>query len=218
MKKLKYLFLLLLLLPITVFAKTPNKEETIKVIESIENIQVDDGIIIYSAKYENDKIILNINDNGTNKQIPIICKFDDEHLEFQGGKYLVKDNIEIIESNDYAFYLYSILENKSTIPYDIDNYYNNDNVLKKVKELKANNKTYIESSNTFGLTLFKENIEYIRVSYNYYFTGDYPVMIKEEITDEFKNPETGNYTIYITIMLVIVAGLGIYTYVSPIKE
>jgi len=217
MKKLKYLVLLLLLFPITVCAKTPNKEETIKVIESIENVQVDEGIIIYSAEYDEDKIILNINDNGTNKQIPISCTFDDESLTFKGGKYLVKDDVEVIESNNYAFYLYSILENISNIPYNIDSYYNNDNVIKKVKEFKANEKTYIESSNTFGLSLSREQ-GYIRVYYNYYFTGDYPVMIKEEITDEFKNPDTGNYTIYITIMLVIVAGLAIYTYVMPVKE
>ena len=36
-------------------------------------------------------------------------------------------------------------------------------------------------------------------------------MIKEETTDEFTNPDTGNYTIIVSIILVFVLGMGIYT-------
>lgn len=218
MKKLKYLILLLLLLPITVFAKTPNKEETIKVIESIENVQVDDGIVIYNTSIEEVKIGLNLNDNGVVATKKIGYHFDDNKLSFSGGAYIYDSTtkeLSVIESNDYAFYLYSILENKSSVPYNIDNYYNNKNIEEKIKNLTEEEKVYIEDTNTFGITLKKEKIsdtkERISISYQYYFTGDYPVMVKEENTEEFKNPETGNYNIIITIMLISVIGIGIYT-------
>ena len=224
MKKLKYLILLLLLLPITVYAKTPNKEETIKVIESIENIQVDDGIIIYKASIDGIRINLNLSDNGivTNKKINF--NFDEEKLSFKGGTYVIDSitkELKEIESNDYAFYLYSILENKSSAPYDINNYYNKINIEEKIKEFKEDEKIYIDDTKTFGITLKKEKLgttEYIKVYYNYYFTGDYPVMIKEETTSEFTNPNTGNYNTIVTIVLIIVIGIGIYTYFEPNKR
>ena len=213
MKKLKYLILLLLLVPITVFAKTPNKDETIKVIENIENVQVDEGIIIYSVSVDNKNIILNINDNGvvTEKKIEYIYK--DNELVFKGGTYKIDNDIKEINNNDYAFYLYSIMENYSTVPYDIENYYNKTNIEKKIKEYKEDI-TYIDTSKTFGISLTKEVIgasDYIHINYHYYFDGDYPIILKEEETDEFKNPETGNYNIIITIMLMSVIGIGIYT-------
>ena len=224
MKKLKYLILLLLLLPITVLAKTPNKEETIKVIEAIENVQVDDGIIIYNASVEGIRINLNLSDNGINTTKKINFNSDDEKITFTGGKYIIDPatkELQVMESNDYAFYLYSILENKSSAPYDIDNYYNNKNILEKISKQTEEEKTYIDDTKTFGITLKKEklgDIESIRIYYHYYFTGDYPVMLKEEVTDEFKNPETGNYNIIITIMLISVIGIGIYTYLDVPKK
>lgn len=224
MKKLKYLILLLLLFPITVCAKTPNKDETIKVIESIENVQVDDGIIIYNVDVDNNKMILNLSDNGNTTQKEINYYFDDKGLTFKGGNFIVDKNtkeLTIKESNDYAFYLYSILENKSSVPYNIDNYYNNTNIIEKAKVLTENERVYIEDTNTFGITLKKEvvdNSEYINIYYNYYYTGDYPVMIKEEVTEELKNPETGNYSIIITVILIITIGIGIYTYFEPDKR
>lgn len=224
MKKLKYLILLLLLLPITVFAKTPNKEETIKVIESIENVQVDDGIIIYNISFENGKMILNLSDNGVSTKQILYYTFDDEKLNFKGGRYEVDPNTKELKelgTNDYAFYLYAILENKSSIPYNIDNYYNNNNIKEKLKEFKENKKVYIEDTKTFGITLEREKTdfsEYINVSYQYYFTGDYPVMIKEEITEEFTNPNTGNYSLAVTIVLIFVLGIGIYTCIDSNKR
>lgn len=218
MKKLKYLILLLLLLPITVYAKTPNKEETIKVIESIENVQVDDGIVIYNTSIEEVKIGLNLNDNGVVATKKIGYHFDDNKLSFSGGAYIYDSTtkeLSVIESNDYAFYLYSILENKSSVPYNIDNYYNNKNIEEKIINLQEDEKIYKDDSNTFGITLKRRKINdnkyQINISYQYYFTGDYPVMIKEETKEEFTNPDTGNYTIIVSIILVFVLGMGIYT-------
>lgn len=218
MKKLKYLILLLLLVPITVFAKTPNKDETIKVIESIENVQVDEGIIIYNVSIDQIRFDLNVNDNGiiTNKSINYI--FDENKLSFDGGAYMFDSTtkeLEMIESNDYSFYLYSILENKSSVPYNIDSYYNNKNIEEKILNLQEDEKVYIDDTNTFGITLKRRKISdtkyQVNISYQYYFTGDYPVMIKEETKEEFTNPETGNYTIIVSIILVFVLGMGIYT-------
>ena len=217
MKKLKYLILLLLLLPITVLAKTPNKQETIKVIKSIENIQVDDNVIIYNVEIDNNKITLNINDNGVDAKKTLNYEFKDNELVFTGGTYTVNPEtkeINKVESNDYAFYLYSILESKSSMPYDINNYYNESNIQKKIKELNEETKTYKEDTNTFAITLSKEYIgssEYINIKYHYYFDGDYPVMLKEISQEEFTNPNTGNYSIYVTIVLILVIGIGIYT-------
>lgn len=218
MKKLKYLILLLLLVPITVFAKTPNKDETIKVIENIENVQVDEGIIIYNISTDGIRFSLNINDSGVVTTKKINYNFDDNKLTFNGGAYMYDSTtkeLEIIESNDYAFYLYSILENKSSVPYNIDNYYNNKNIEEKIKNLEEDEKVYIEDTNTFGITLKRRKISdskyQVNISYQYYFTGDYPVMIKEETTENFTNPETGNYTVIVSIVLVFVLGMGIYT-------
>ena len=218
MKKLKYLILLLLLVPITVFAKTPNKDETIKVIESIENVQVDEGIVIYNVSIDDIRLSLNINDNGTITTKDINYSFNEERLSFDGGTYMydpTTNKLEVIENNDYSFYLYSILENKSSVPYNVDSYYNNKNIEEKIMNLQEDEKIYKDDSNTFGITLKRRKINdnkyQINISYQYYFTGDYPVMIKEETTDEFTNPDTGNYTIIVSIILVFVLGMGIYT-------
>lgn len=218
MKKLKYLILLLLLVPITVFAKTPNKDETIKVIESIENVQVDEGIVIYNVSIDDIRLSLNINDSGTIATKDINYSFNEERLSFDGGTYMydpTTNKLEVIENNDYSFYLYSILENKSSVPYNVDSYYNNKNIEEKIINLQEDEKIYKDDSNTFGITLKRRKINdnkyQINISYQYYFTGDYPVMIKEETTDEFTNPDTGNYTIIVSIILVFVLGMGIYT-------
>ena len=214
MKKIIY-FVVLLLLPICVFAKTPNKEETTKFIENITNVQVDDGIKIYNVSVDDNEIVLNINDNGIITEKRIAYQYNKNELVFKGGVYQNNNNVlKEVETNDYAFYLYSILENASSTPYEIDNYYNRNNIEEKIKKLSEDTKTYTDTSKTFGLTLSKElieNVEYVNISYHYYFDGDNPVMLREEETDELKNPQTGNYTVMITVMLMAVIGIGLYT-------
>lgn len=204
MKKI-LLIIILLLFPITVYAKTPNKEETFKVIKEIENVYVDEDIKIESTEITLDKIIFKINNEY--KEIPYT--FKDNIFSFKGGYY----NKDIMENN-YAFYLYSILENKSTIPYDENNYYNNS----KIKDLIENNykDNYIEPSNTFGISLDKKD-DKIYITYNYYLDGEYPIMSIDE-DSSFKNPATGNYSLLITIMLVCVLSIGAYTVIDPKKS
>lgn len=206
MKKI-LLIIILLLFPVTVFAKTPNKEETFKVIKEIENISVDENIKIDSTDITDNKIIFKV--NGESIEIPYT--FENNKFSFTGGYYY---NGNII-GNEYAFYLYSILENKSSIPYDEKNYYNGN----KIKELIQTNykDNYKEPTNTFGLSLKKSN-DKVYITYNYYLDGDYPVMQMEESTDEFTNPATGNYSLLITIMLICVLSIGVYTVMDPKKS
>ena len=213
MKKIKYIILLLLLLfPITIYAKTPNKEETLKVIEQIENIQVEDNSYIKNISIGEDKFTLIMEVNGNFIEKDINYKFTDNELSFSGED--ISLDLKDIDNNKYAFYLYSILENKSTVPYDMDNYYNNSNIKEKINNQTELTKTYIENSKTFGLTLSKENNK-LKVTYHYYFDGDYPIIEKEEInSDEFTNPSTRNYSILITVMLISIICIGIYTYLD----
>ncbi len=211
MKKV-FLILVLLLFPIAVFAKTPNKEETFKVIEDITNVRVSEDIEIESTKIDKYNIIFTIN----NEEIKIPYTFMDNELSFKGGELVINNNKVEINNNDYAFYLYSILENKSTIPYDLNNYYNNQTIKEKVEENFS--LEYKENTNTFGITLEKIDNNKYRIIYNYYLDGDYPIVELDEVSDEFTNPSTGNYNLLITIMLISVLCIGVYTYVDPKKN
>lgn len=212
MKKI-FLILILLLLPITVFAKTPNKEETFKVIKDITNVSVSEDIKIESTNIDEDNITFIIND----KEVKIPYTFIDNKLSFTGGEVILENNkVKEINNNDYAFYLYSILENKSTIPLDINNYYNNENIKEKIENDFSTR--YKENTNTFGITLEKIDNNKYRIIYDYYLDGDYPIVELEEVSDDFTNPSTGNYNLLITIMLISVLCIGIYTYVDPKKS
>ena len=205
---------LLLILPFMVYAKTPNKEETLKVIEKIENIQVDDNIVIKNISIGTDKFTMTIDNNGEFIQKEIEYLFKDNELEFTVGNI----ELENINDNRYAFYLYSILENKSAAPYDVDSYYNINNIKEKLEKQKAYQTTYIDNSKTFGITIFKKN-NIINIKYHYYFDGDYPIMEREIITDEeLTNPNTRNYSVWISIMLVTVVIIGVYTYHDALKK
>lgn len=213
MKKIILVIIVLLLLPIMVYAKTPNKEETLKVIEKIENIQVDDNIVIKNISIGDNKFTIILNNDGNIEQKEINYLFKDNELEFGVGDI----SLEELNKNNYAFYLYSILENKSAVPYDVNNYYNNSNIKEKVLNQKENIKTYIDVSKTFGITISKENN--LNIKYHYYFDGDYPIMERSIITDEeLTNPETRNYNVLISIMLVSIVLIGIYTYYDATKK
>ena len=201
MKKLKYLILILLLLPIMVYAKTPNKEETLKVIEKIENIFVDENMVIKNISIGDNKFTLVINKDNNYIEKEINYEFDDKSLSFKTTNK---------EDNIYAFYLYSILENKSAVPYDMNNYYNTIFIDDRLINQKEDIKTYIDDTKTFGLTVDKKNNS---ITYHYYFDGDYPIIEKEMVSDkEFTNPDTRNYSVVITVMLIIITIIGIYTY------
>lgn len=214
MKRL-LLVILLLILPISVCAKTPNLDETLKVISDIRNVSVDENVKIESTTVDNDNIIFNID----GKTIKIKYTSSNNKFSFIGGTFEVDENKKIIgdiKDNTYAFYLYSILESKSSIPYDPINYYNNENI----KNLINNdfNTIYKESTNTFGITLSQNDKNKYTIVYDYYLDGDYPILELDDLGNDIKNPATGNYNLLITIMLVSVLCIGIYTYLEPKKR
>ena len=96
MKKLLFLLVVLLLFPITVFAKTPNQEETIKVIKSISNVTVIDGVTIESTDVDDQNVIFTINGNA----IYIPYQFSDNKFSFKGGRLLLDSNNQVVSSAD----------------------------------------------------------------------------------------------------------------------
>lgn len=220
MKKVILLILILysIMIPLQIKAKTPTKEETMKIIDDIENIQVDDDIRIKSTEIQNNTIILNMEKDSKEEQIKVYYEWIDNTLNIYGGTILINNNQVNIIDNEYAFYLYSILERESTIPYDYDNYYNNLNI-RKIVENNINFQDSIslkEKTNTFGITLEKDN-NIINIIYQYYLDGDYPIiMINEDELSE--NPNTGNFTTYTTFAFILIVGVACYTYMNPKKE
>ena len=212
------LFLYSILIPLQIKAKTPTKEETMKIIDDIENIQVDDDIRIKSTEIQNNTIILNIEKDTKEEQVKVYYEWINTTLNIYGGSIIINNNQVNIMNNDYAFYLYSILERESTIPYDYDNYYNNLNI-RKIVENNVNFQDSIslkEKTNTFGITLEKDN-NIINIIYQYYLDGDYPIiMINEDELSE--NPNTGNFTTYTTFVFILIIGVACYTYMNPKKE
>ena len=213
MKKVLLFLIVLFILPITVFAKTPTLEETLDVIRNIKNITVIEGVTIESTRVDDDYIIFTID----GKEEYIKYRFADNKFSFDGGYFLVDSNNKVIGvpfDNEYAFFLYSILENKSLIPYDENGYYNTN----KIRDLFNNNFSthYKESSNTFGVDLVKIEENKYKIVYNYYLDGDYPIIGYG--SDDIDNPATGNYNLLITIMLIAVLCIGIYSYVNRKKK
>ena len=217
-KVLCLLIVALLLLPITVFAKTPTLEETLNVIRDISNVTVIDGVVIESTRVDESNVYFTI--NGQEECVPY--EFADNTFTFYGGHAMLDGNGKVdgeIFDNAFAFFLYSILENKSAIPYDFNTYYSTDNIKELIDNQFATE--YKEGTNTFGISLRKEegyNPVRYQIIYHYYLNGDYPVFDLAGETSEFVNPATGNYNILITIMLVSVLCIGIYSYVNREKK
>ena len=224
MKKILVLLMLLLLLPIMVYAKTPTLEEVFKVINGVNNVEVLDGITVQSARTDETNIYLTLYDH--EELVPYT--FEDNTLSFYGGYILIDANNKVegeIYDNSYASFLYIILENKSAIPYDFNNYYGTDNI----KEIVNNNfrvgVEYKEPTNTFGFTIIKspgdafsyKPNEY-QIIYHYHLDGEYPILSTDISEGEFENPATGNYNLLITIMLISVMCIGIYSYVNREKK
>jgi len=218
MKKIVLLVLLVLLFPITVFAKTPSKEETLNIIRDINNVMVIDGVTIESTRVNDSNIYFTI--YGQEQIVPYT--FENNKFSFYGGYILLDENNKALGEpfdNEYAFFVYSILENKSYIPYNFDTYYSSSNIAEIIN--KGFSTEYKESTNTFGFSLIKDEESTdnrYRIVYNYYTDGEYPVVDMESSGETFENPATGNYNMLITIMLISVLCIGIYSYVNREKK
>ena len=220
-----FLFLLLVIIPIGVLAKTPNQEELIKVINSIQNVQVDDDIIINSTTIGKNKIQIEKTKNGNIILEEIPYTMEEKELEFMGGYILIDSTsgktIEDIKENENAFYIYSLLENKSLAPYNESDYYNNIRI-KEIIENGQYNQLYKDQGNTFGISFQEENInpttKKITIKYHYYFAGDYAIINVDNNQEDSINRPTGNYSKQVTFMLIVIIAIGLYTYLDSIKR
>lgn len=214
MRKWFALILVLCLLPLSVFARTTTKEDVLQVIQNIQNVQVDDEVKILSVNVEEEMIEVTLLENDLPEIRYIPYTFEKNSLSLQGGQ-IDRTTLEIT-NNQYAFYLYSILESMSTSPYEEESYYNSICIQNKVKSLlpEVKEKSYQNTGKTFGLSLEELVNNQFTIMYYYYLDGDDTILIqmKEDNMDGFKNPSTGTFGTFVTITLLIVIALAFYTY------
>ncbi len=220
MKKVFLIIFLLCMFPISVLAKQESKENLLKTIGEIQNVQVDDDIIIENTKVEEDTITLHLLKGEKKVQSIIHYTFIGYCFIFESG-YVDLTNNKIIE-NESAFYLYSILESLSTAPYDEENYYNNNLIQKKMMSINDNpHQTYQNIGKTFGLELKKEDNK-VRIIYQYYLDGEDTILVNPIVeagnNQILTNPNTGNLNFFVTVLLLLVVGLAGYTYCYPDKD
>ncbi len=230
MKKIFLLLLLLCILPISVFAKANTKETVLEAIQSIENVQVEEDLMITKLTVTDNIISMELLNNNILETKEILYDFNDTTFTFSTGvftKNYGNNSVEEITNNKPAFYLYSILESMSTSPYEEEHYYNELWIKEKINNLVKKD-IKIDDSNwgkTFGLTIeqksLQNNIGTYQVSYHYYLDGNDPILLNiEEINPEegFTNPNTGTFESFVFIALLIVIGLAGLTYWNPKKS
>ncbi len=234
-----FIVLVVLLLPISTLAKQESKEELLKIIDDIHNVVVDEEVEILSTEVEDDSIVFDISEGGITNTHHINYQFLDNHLSFNSGYFLLNNNtkgvsIDKVKNNQYAFYLYSILENLSTAPYEEENYYNEKQIYKIINRFNYEEivkdsswkKEYTNTGKTFGIQFIREKLDNnqikVNIVYQYYLDGDDTIvinpMVEERREELLRNPETGNYSFFVTIVLFIVVGLAGYTYINPREE
>lgn len=219
------LLLLMMLLPISVMAKEDDRSSLFQLIESIQNVYVDENIKILSVEVDSNNIKMEIEEDNVVNTHLIPYTFDDQTLSFQSGYLTIQKgdsvSIEDIKDNSYAFYLYSILESKSSSIYEEDNYYNESLILKKLNSYSIEEWNelwsdgvieYHNIGKTFGL-VFKSKVlsdSSIRISivYEYFLDGDNSVLMNSLVDSKGL---TGEYHSFITILLLVVLGMAVYS-------
>jgi hypothetical protein len=209
-----FILLVLLISPFMVYAKTTTKEDIMNFIDNIQNVQVDDNIRINNTSITDKEISIELLDNNRIITKTVPYSWNDNILTIVGGT-ITKGEEPI--NNQYAFYLYAILENKTTSPYEEEHYYN-PSLLKKLVE--TNTKEVIEDHNTgdtFSIYLKEQTPNIYQINYQFNLVGDDASIVSiEEGQDElFKNPETGNIHFYVTVLLIIMLGIAAYTFWQP---
>ena len=224
MKRLFVFLIILLLLPIVVFAKANIQETVIEAIEGIKNVQVEDDLIIQNIAVTNNNIEIEFLRNDVSEIQYIPYEFKDNTFTFSTGTFTKSNDIVTeLTSNKPAFYLYSILESMSTSPYEEDHYYNEIWIKNKLSNVTDKVIKDTNWGNTFGITIEEQSINNTityKVNYHYYLDGDDPIMISiDELNEEqgFTNPNTGTFETMVFITLLIVLGLAGLTYWNPKK-
>ncbi len=245
MKKAIFFLLLVFLFPISVLAKTTTQADVLKIIDDIENVQVDeDGTTIKNTTIDEQFITFTIESKQEEREEKIPYFWSEPHvLSFSTGKAIIQYEqgvplLQELTGEDAAFYLYSILENKSLVPYSEDNYYSPSQI-KKMIEYQGQNGifknvsgakevwTKTDPTKTFGISFQSRKIAdtqlEVQIIHHYYLETDYPINevseIQERISeDTLVNPNTGNYGTMISIMLVLVLGITVYTIMDIPKK
>lgn len=215
-----FIVLVVLLSPLMTFAKTNTKEDIMNFIENIQDTQVDEDIIIEKTTITNEEIILELLEKNRVETKNVSYKWEDNILVLTGGTIQLNEEPQ---NNQYAFYLYSIIENKTTAPYE-ENHYYNASLLQKL--VASNSKKIIEdhnTGNTFSILLKEITPNVYQIEYHYNLAGDdASLVMMEDFNQEeiLKNPNTGSIHFYITILLLIMLGITAYTYwgKNPIEK
>lgn len=225
MKKYLYLLLIICLFPIQILA-LDTQEEVIQVINKIENTVVDENIKITHVKMQDTTIEVQL-EGSDSRLVSIPYQWRDNKLYFGSGRVIMmgeNPTIPIIENNIESFYLYSILENLSNSPYDMDNYYDEVQLEKKIQSSMTYQIPfhYTDISETFGCVLEEtETPGTYNLWYTYNLNSDYTLNKdkQESVLEPIPTAAgVGGYLIVITVMLGCVICLAIYSLMDNVKR
>ena len=223
MKKILLILLCIFIVPIHTFALT-SREEVKETIDKIENTVVGENVKIVKATMQDSTIDLEIQTDEI-RVVSIPFQWEENKLLFGTGKvsiYGENPPTILIDHNDESFYLYSILENLSNSPYDVENYYDDLNIKQKISTSLEKNipLRYTDISETFGLVLNDELNGTYSLWYTYNLESNFTIV--KEKQEETPNPVSRvtprGLLIMMTLMLVVVLALAFYSFVDGQKR
>ncbi len=228
MKKIIFIMLILLVLPIQVLAYSKN--ELLEDLKSINNTYVSDDVLVKNLTINNNQIIFNYDIEKLKNRYPNLdidttfnYKLTDNELIFEAGSGIISNNKYIVEKeNVSAYYLYLMLFNSLKQPYDEYNYFSKKTIISRINNETSQDNTIILKDNTnyFNVIIKKDNNTF-KYYYQYNYTNEYVIdnsNINYRETTEFENPYTGNFKMIIGLMLMGVIILLGYTITENEKK
>ena len=228
MKKIIFIMLILLVLPIQVLAYSKN--ELLEDLKSINNTYVSDDVLVKNLTINNNQITFNYDIEKLKNRYPNLdidttfnYKLTDNELVFEAGSGTISNNKYIVEKeNVSAYYLYLMLFNSLKQPYDEYNYFSKETIISRINNETSQDNTIILKDNTnyFNVIIKKDNNTF-KYYYQYNYTNEYVIdnsNINYRETTEFENPYTGNFKMIIGLMLMGVIILLGYTITENEKK
>ena len=228
MKKIIFIMLILLVLPIQVLAYSKN--ELLEDLKSINNTYVSDDVLVKNLTINNNQITFNYDIEKLKNRYPNLdidttfnYKLTDNELIFEAGSGTISNNKYIVEKeNVSAYYLYLMLFNSLKQPYDEYNYFSKETIISRINNEISQDNTIILKDNTnyFNVIIKKDNNTF-NYYYQYNYTNEYVIdnsNINYRETTEFENPYTGNFKMIIGLMLMGVIILLGYTITENEKK
>ena len=235
MKKIIIALICFFLLPIMVFATT--KEDIITKIKEIENTNVSEDMVINNTEVTDNEIIFHFDEELLKNRYEDITEvdsiipyhFEEDSFIFDVGLGKIETNSINIEKENTAFYLYLILYNQLDIIYNQEDFLNTNYITNKIQSIskeeliKKQDITFFDEQNIFGVKVTitdPDNLTF-KYSYVYNYTKTYIPKESDSIINHRETPEvitdnpyTRNLNYIITIMIIIVGSIGIYTYLE----